>query len=233
MNRLIYVLTLILFSTFNGFTQIKRSNFTTGISFGALHQKDVRKFPNGGINLNKSNSFESALFFNYFFRENWSIGLNFGIKKFFSENNATNEFTSYYANKKQIHLFSFGLNPRYYIPISSNFYIPIELQANYFTGSGEEDILIPQNLNRIESNVYRGFGLFINPGISYFISKKVEINMTFSLMSFTQFKSFSTLISSNQITTNTAQLGSFGNHHETVNPFQIRFKYFLKNVKDK
>ena len=212
-NRLLLqVFVFAVISTNFAFGQNK-SDYNLGLSFGAIQNESRRIFNSNELVITKTRSYQSSLFFNYFFKDNFSIGLNFGIKKYFSDNNPSNDFLIYYAPKKQIHLLNFGFNPRYYIPLSKNFYIPIELQVNFVAGSGIEDILIPENLRRVEKNVYRGFVAKFNPGISYLLSNKMEFNLTFSLISLMQLNSYSELISSNQIKTQSFQIGYFANHH--------------------
>lgn len=161
MKKVLFIASMALLS-FNGFSQFSKGNmFATGmVGVSSSSQGD-----------DKSSSFEFSPSFGFFVSNNIAVGASLSI------GSSTQETASVKISDEST--FAFGGFARYYMTPANNF--------SFFTGLGIAYGSSKDNIAPTET--ISGFGLSVNPGVSYFLSKHIAMEASVGILNYSTAKS--------------------------------------------
>lgn len=163
------VLFLIFVTTFS--SAIYSQSTVEGFSKGSLFAGGQVSFSSEKFDENEARGFSFNPRIGYFLSNNLAVGVNVGF--------ATSKEEQGVVIKSDFSSTSFGVFGRYYFTPANKFSVFGNLGANYSTTTNKT--LNPD----LKIN---GFGVSLSPGINYFISKKIAIETSIGLLSYSTSK---------------------------------------------
>jgi|SRR6185312_1430734 len=210
-TKILLPLALIFFTTTVANAQINEGSYLLGGSISYSHQNDAQNYNA------KYNSFYSNVQFGKIVKNNTVAGviLSYG----FSDNGTNNKSNQYNA----------GLFYRKYKVLAKDFYFFGELDALYTHSQSQSDFKIGNNGVKNTSN---GGALSFVPGVSYFVCKRMQLELSMpniASISYAGTKNEITSMSTNSISTTKGNSFSVNANLNSnfLSNFGIGFKFFL------
>lgn len=138
------------------------------IAFGQIQKGDIQLSGNLNITKNKNTSVESSFFrvapqASLFLSETTSLGVSLGYS---SQKVGTG------INEQKTDIFTYGVFARFYKSMGDKFYLFLQPAVNF--GSGD-----------INGTDLTNFSVSVAPGLAYFVSEKVAVEMNFGGLFYT------------------------------------------------
>lgn len=173
MKKTILILSVFLMAAFTVNAQIEAGNISVGGAVNISSNSSKYKTGSNTSDGPKSSQFTIGPQIGYFISDNISIGAGLAFQSSVSHNAAGNVKTV----RNNFHFSPFG---RYHIPLSEKFYAFGEAKLNFGFGSAKQKNDGDTNKTADVSTL----GLAVSPGIIFFPSERIGIELAFNLLSF-------------------------------------------------
>lgn len=195
MKKVLFSLYLLFIGTI-AFAQLsKGSLLVTGSASG-----NKRNYDGSGTSANflyfgpfTQTTFTVAPQVSYMLSNRFAIGLEGGYtkQKYESIDDNLSLNGSTWTYKSNSHKYTAGQFLRYYIPLRQNFYLYFQESALYYSGKGEYSNVSTSVFSTTESKDsydVTGYRIALKPGIQYFLSNRVAIDVSVDILKYTEQK---------------------------------------------
>lgn len=177
------------FIFFTGYSQIEKGTKSIGLSF-SMNQESTKYQTNTTSNNydHRWFSFGATSDFNYFLKNNFSIGCSLGYSYLYDFTNSNYTTEVFYTDKSLTNRYSGAFNSSYYFQLSDRFYFSITGAFIYSYGITLNDFIQETDayFNETKTKKYsNSFSLQFTPSIHYFIHPKLGLKASFGNLYYT------------------------------------------------